>query len=232
MAAVTQHDDKSPGVGGESGRKPYKVTILAASPRKGGNCDAIARLCKRAFEDDGAVVSLLHLREFEIRPCVSCGACQETDAGLSRLTPEWRTDFGCPLGRADDVPKLLGKLLDADRILVISPIYFYHLPALFKALLDRMQPFWSEDAVGAHSPEPAAKPCGVILIAGRKTGAKLFEGSLLTLKYSLANLNVFLDDPLLLRGLDGPGDLENSPECQRLVDAYARKQSGGLVSES
>jgi hypothetical protein len=57
-------------------------------------------------------------------------------------------------------------------------------------------------------------------LAARARGEKLFEGSLLTLRYALAALNMRLAEPLLLRGLDGPGDLRGRPEAARAVIAY------------
>ncbi len=229
---MKRHDKKSPGEGEDGVARPGRAAILAASPRKRGNCDTAAAICESALKDAGVDVTLLYLREFVVKPCVSCGVCREPGLPFPRPPAGGEDYFNCPLGRADDLPALLDLLLAADRILVISPIYFYHLPASFKAFLDRLQAFWREDAPaacgrGAGQPVGEAacrsmKPCGTILIAGRKTGDKLFEGSLLTLKYALANLDVSVGEPLLLRGLDGPNDLADSPECRSLVGKYAR----------
>ncbi len=157
-------------------------------------------------------------------------ALSASDAAAAGAEPAQPAAFGCPLTLKDDSAALLRSLCRAPALYLVSPIYFYHLPAQFKALIDRLQPFWAMKEAG--DPALAALPerlCHAILIAGRPRGEKLFEGSLLTLKTALGALRVRLAPPLLLRGLDGPADLRNNPELAEQVAEYGR-QAASLIS--
>lgn len=212
--------------------------VLAASPRPGGNSDAAARLFLQGFArtgpQGGAEVvqdspEPVFLRAHRVEPCVSCNACAHAarhakslnmeDAGASGPGPSLH--FGCPLTLKDGSTPLLRLLANAAGLCIVAPIYFYHLPAALKALVDRTQPFWAlrDAGITCYSGQ---KPrlCHVILLAARPKGDKLFEGSLLTLKYALEPLNIRLADPLLLHALDGPSDLLEQPGAMRSVVDY------------
>jgi multimeric flavodoxin WrbA len=123
----------------------------------------------------------------------------------------------------DGSAPLLRALSLAPSICLVAPIFFYHLPSPLKALLDRTQPFWLRRGTESFPP----RTCRVILIAGRSRGKKLFEGSLLTLRYALKSLNIRLADPLLLRGLESPGDLLSSLAAVQAVLDYGRQAGIG-----
>ena len=224
--------------------------VLAASPRPGGNSDTAAGLFLQGYSRaeaaarEGQGESVAHdagsgdgpkpvyLRSHRVEPCVSCNACSHAarhmtnpdlaEAGASGPGPSLH--FGCPLTLKDDSTPLLRLLAKAEGLCIVAPIYFYHQPAALKALVDRTQPFWSlrDAGVTCYS---AQKPrsCHVILLAARTKGDKLFEGSLLTLKYALSPLNIRLAEPLLLTGLDGPSDLLEQPEAMRSIVAYGEE---------
>jgi len=126
------------------------------------------------------------------------------------------------LQATDQAETVFGWMLAAPLLLFSSPIYFYHLPAGFKGLIDRAQRFYAariaEDPVLTALSRRSAHVC---LVAGRPRGEKLFEGSLLTLRYFLWPFNVALAEPLCLPGLDAPGDLRAAPEAEARVAAYA-----------
>jgi hypothetical protein len=169
--------------------------VLTLSPRAGGNSDAAAGLFARgAARALGAPVPVTHLRDFRVRPCTSCHAC----AGGGP----------CPQDAGDDAGRLLDALAQAPAVFLAAPIYFYHLPAQAKALVDRSQRWYEraragDPAVAALAPRPAY----CCLVAGRPVGQRLFEGALLTLRYFLASFRLELRDPLTLRGVDAPGEL-------------------------
>jgi len=101
---------------------------------------------------------------------------------------------------------------------LVSPIYFYHLPGKTKALLDRCQTFYK---VADHDKPGQGRRLGVILLAARDKGDKLFAGSLLSLKFACKIIGLELTEPLLLRGLDGPDDFLAQPEAMAAVEQYA-----------
>lgn len=209
-------------------------TILIASPRPHGNCERAAEAFSKSFAATaGFKPGVLRLREYRISPCSACDACgrfarqiAKQGAGAPSLgdfaAGDLHPPFGCPLAREDGSPDVLTALATAPALCIISPIYFYHLPAQLKALLDRLQSFWSLRRTGVEFfAGGERRPCRPILIGGRPKGEKLFQGSLLSFKYSLDVLGIRMEKPLLLYGLDGPDELDGNREALDRVTAYA-----------
>ena len=224
--------------------------LLACSPRVGGNCDHAAALFARGWTDASTcaphaeeLVSR-NLRDFRVSPCLDCGSCarmarRAADAGSGPgLNWAWEEPapggvLGCPQSPGDDSPYLLKALARAGSLVIVAPIYFYHLPAQLKALVDRTQPFWLMSRAGRPNLFPQVRHCHTILLGARKKGDKLFEGSLLNLRYALAPLGIQLAEPLLLYGLERPSDLSDHPEYGQKILAYAAAaaaQGPGAVS--
>lgn len=202
---------------------PY--IILACSPRKGGNTDRAAEIFAEGFaaglaEPGEAAVELHYLRDYRVSPCIDCNNCGAFAASLAGRCPSLSelasgppgvagsAPFGCPLARKDDSAALLRLLTKAPGLCVVSPIYFYHLPAQLKALLDRTQPFWRfAEADFTIFAGRSRRPCRVILAGARSSGKRLFEGSLLTLACAFNGLHADIVEPLTLYGLDRPKDI-------------------------
>lgn len=192
--------------------------LLVASPRRGGNCDFAASLYAQGLKEGGLDVAPVYLRDYECLPCVACGACA-VEAGkgmaLDTCVPQEKKKpwLGCPLSLRDRSRELLVRLMAARHVCIVSPIYFYHLPGQLKIFIDRLQPFWELAQAGDRRlfSLPARK-FQVVLLAAREKGETLFEGSLKTLKYALANINMEPAEPLLLYGLDRPGDLREAAD--------------------
>lgn len=184
------------------------VAIVAASPRAGGNSDAAADLFARGAAEAGAQVRRAALRDFRVLPCTGCGACA--------VPPH-----ACVLAADDSAEELFALCLGASAVAVASPIYFYHLPALFKAWIDRAQSLYARRQAG--DPALAAlprRPAWACLVAGRPRGEQLFGGSLLTLKYFFSPLGLDLAEPLAFRGIDEPGDLlADADACTAILTA-------------
>ena len=216
--------------------------ILSCSPRPRGNCDAAAALFKTALDSSpgGQPNSLLSLRDYRISGCIGCDACEqwatsflETEHEFTLSTEQGHTFLGCPLSLSDDSRLIMQALATANELCIISPIYFYHLPSVLKALLDRLQPFWNLSQKKTL-PFSVEHQCKIILLGARERGENLFSGSILTLQYALQPLGFKLFTPLLLHGLDGPNDLAAADEKRQRITAYAREtplvlgQSNGL----
>jgi multimeric flavodoxin WrbA len=181
--------------------------ILACSPRPGGNTDAAVSLIIDTLEQQDVCAEVIYLRQLRINPCQGCQKCAEERLGH------------CVLAKSDDVQMLLEKVFAHRRLFICSPIYFYHLPAILKALIDRSQSFyslWMNQQVKIRQGEARA-----VLIAGRKKGENLFSGSLLTLKYFLTPFNYTLHH-LTLRGLDRVNDLVSKQVVQEKIRAFAK----------
>lgn len=180
--------------------------VFRCSPRRDGNSDTAARLFVEGLRSAGGDAREVRLADYAIEPCLGCGTC--------RRSPGRR----CVLAARDQAEELFGLLLAAPFVLFAAPIFFYHLPAHFKALIDRSQSYYEK----AMALDPAVtglprRTAYVALVAGRPTGERLFEGSLLTLKYFLVNFNFTLAEPLTFRGKDGPRDLADDEAASELL---------------
>jgi multimeric flavodoxin WrbA len=107
-------------------RKPL-VLALVGSARKQGNCDLLCDAALAGAKADGARVGKLYLCDFNIRPCTACEGCQGRGGKLCALK--------------DDMAKVYPLLLECDRLVLASPIYYFTVSGYLKLLMDRFYPF-------------------------------------------------------------------------------------------
>ena len=103
-----------------------KIYAVNGSPRKNGNT---AQLLQKALEgaaSAGAEVKLIQLADLNFSGCRSCFACKK----LANPSP------GCIL--KDDLTEILKELLQADGIIMGSPIYFGAETGLYRNFLERL----------------------------------------------------------------------------------------------
>jgi multimeric flavodoxin WrbA len=188
--------------------------ILSCSPRLGGNCDDAAEIVLKAAgkREFPSVPEITFLRDYTIFPCTGCHWCS--------ASPEQ-----CPLREKDDSLQLFTMLQNAPELVLIAPIYFYHLPVHLKALIDRSQTYWNLRQKVKNPARPLRK-AHIILMGGRKKGEQLFSGSLLSCRYWLDLFGFALDEPLCIYGVDNRGDLLRNDITREGVSSYADKIYG------
>lgn len=190
--------------------KEHSPLVLGCSPRKGGNSDLAAELMARGLKSAGAEPRLIHLRDLDLLPCRGCQTCNQ-GAG-----------HRCVLMEKDQSEMLFQLIVASPMLFFASPIYFYHLPASFKGFIDRAQRYYEAKIAGDPGLESLeSRRAHVCLVAGRPKGERLFEGSLLTLRYFLWPFNVTLAQPLCLPGVDRSGDLASAAPAKDWVVRYA-----------
>lgn len=106
-----------------------KVLVLSASPRKGGNSDILCDEFCRGAEESGNFVEKIRVAAKEIHPCIACYHCR---------------DNGGECVFKDDMKGILQKMIDADVLVLASPVYFYSVDAQLKAVIDRTVARWLE----------------------------------------------------------------------------------------
>lgn len=134
--------------------------------------------------------------------------------------------LGCPLSRKDGSTPLLQSLALAPWALFVVPMYFCHMPAHLKAVIDRLQAFWVFRDAGLPLGN-SAKIWRSILIGARTQGKTLFDGTQLSLRYAALSLDASLADPVLLYGLDKAGDLAQNGQALAAITAYAQAAAKG-----
>ncbi len=79
-------------------------------------------------EFDNAIIDYLSVDKVNVENCLGCCKCFNT--GI------------CPLDKKDDMGKIKQKLIDADLIIISSPVYLHHVSGATKTLLDRIS-YWA-----------------------------------------------------------------------------------------
>lgn len=104
-----------------------KVLILSGSPRKGGNSDTLCDEFAHGAQESGNEVEKIRVAEKNIGYCRGCYACKNG-----------------PCVQKDDMGEILQKMIDADVLVLASPVYFYSVSAQLKTLIDRTVARWEE----------------------------------------------------------------------------------------
>lgn len=105
-----------------------QVLILSGSPRKNGNSDLLCDEFMRGAQESGNSVKKIRVAEKNIGYCRACYACK--NGGVCVIK--------------DDMAEVLQDMIDADVIVLASPVYFYSVDAQLKALIDRTVARWTE----------------------------------------------------------------------------------------
>ncbi len=106
-----------------------KILILSGSPRKGGNSDTLCDEFLRGAMESGHQVEKICVATKKVHPCIACYHCRET---------------GGECVFKDDMAEILQKMIDADVLVLASPVYFYSIDAQLKAVIDRTVARWLE----------------------------------------------------------------------------------------
>lgn len=193
--------------------------VLACSPRRGGNTDGAADLLEKTLEESlGERGQTIRVADLPVRPCVSCGWCDAHPGECSLDRSSAPVVPGFAPGPDPALP-LLRDLCAAPVACLVSPVYFYHLPARAKALVDRAQAFWS---LPSELKPGRGRVMGAVLLGARPRGEKLFAGAILTLRSVADVLGLTLAAPLSLYGLDDAEALSRSPEAAERIREYGR----------
>lgn len=104
-------------------RKAHKnVLVISASPRRQGNTDLLCDEFTRGAKEAGARVEKIFLGDYDI------AFFQEADGRHVGDSADVATD---------DAPMIVRKMLDADIIVLASPVYFMNINGQMKTLIDR-----------------------------------------------------------------------------------------------
>lgn len=106
-----------------------KVLILSGSPRKDGNSDILCNQFAKGALEAGNQVQVVRVADKKIAPCRACYYCRS---------------HGGECVIKDDMAEVLQKMIDADVIVLASPVYFYSIDAQLKAVIDRTVARWLE----------------------------------------------------------------------------------------
>lgn len=105
-----------------------KILIISSSPRKGGNSDLLCDEFIKGAIESGNSVEKIRLSEKKINFCSGCGVCNTTHKCVQK----------------DDMEEILNKMVEANVIVLATPVYFYAMDGQMKTFIDRTVPRYQE----------------------------------------------------------------------------------------
>jgi multimeric flavodoxin WrbA len=164
------------------------------SPRIKGNTDLLLEETLKGAQSQGAEIEKIIVDKLKVAPCKEYYGCLR--------------DGNCVI--RDDMDSIYPKLIEADRIIVASPIFFYGVTSQLKALIDRCQAIWARKYVLKQKLSDKQRK-GAFIAVGATKGKQLFDGSILVIKYFFQAIDVVYIDELLIRGVDKKAEIKEHP---------------------
>lgn len=104
-----------------------KVIIINGSPRKNFNTAKLLKEAQKGAEASGAQTEYFNLYDYNFLGCRSCFACQRKGS---------TTEGVCAI--KDEIQPLLEKCINADAIIIGSPVYFSYPTGVFRSFVERL----------------------------------------------------------------------------------------------
>jgi multimeric flavodoxin WrbA len=129
-----------------------KVVAFNGSARKDGNTAILIREVFSELDAEGIETEMVQLAGKTIRGCIACGKCYKNQ------------DKRCAVDN-DCANECIGKMIEADGIILASPTYFADVTTETKALIDRA------GYVARANSDMLKRKIGAAVVAVRRTGA-------------------------------------------------------------
>ena len=182
-----------------------KVLGIMGSPRIKGNTNYLTDEALREASRLGAKIEKIIISEKHLNPCLGHEECGDCSACLQK----------------DDGMEILQKFVEADGLILATPIYYYDISSWLKIFIDRNYFLYTHDI------NCKAKAAGLIVIGG---GAGIED--------TVQSLNKFLSGSTLsipkskifvVSGYAGaPGEVKNKPELVTQAREMGKKLVGSL----
>lgn len=109
-----------------------KILGINTSPRPGSNVKIALETALEAAQTKGAQTELINTNKLNISPCQGDNYCKGHQGK-------------CAID--DDMTQIYEKILEADAIILASPIYFLDVTAQAKLIIDRLYAFFMEESL-------------------------------------------------------------------------------------
>jgi multimeric flavodoxin WrbA len=175
-----------------------KILSISGSPRRMGNTDTLLEQAIAGAKSVGAEVEHIILRRLSIAPCIACNRCFETGR--------------CAV--QDDFQPLYDKTLQADGIMLASPIFFMSVTGFTKAFIDRFQCLWAlRYVLQLPIPPPPREGRRRAIFLSTAGGPKTrFDCAKSVVRAFLDTVDGELVGTLCINAVDDKGDIEKHPQ--------------------
>ena len=129
-----------------------KVVAFNGSAKKDGNTAALVRILFEELEKEGVETELIQLAGTNIHGCRACSSCFKNK------------NLRC-IFEDDPVNDYVKKMIEADGIILASPVYFANMSSELKALIDRA------GFVMRANGNPLRRKVGACVVSARRAGA-------------------------------------------------------------
>lgn len=180
---------------------PIKVLAIAGSPRRHGNSETLLDwVLGSMVEDPDVTIEKIALSEANIHPCNGCNACEKLNKCVQR----------------DGMDVLHDKLIEADCIILSSPIFCMGIASQPKALIDRAQVFRSRKYVLKLPVVPVerkGKRMGIFLATAGQDWDHVFDAAVPSVKCFFHVIDVKDADIryLMVNNVDEKGAIDRHP---------------------
>ncbi len=184
--------------------KDVKVKILGivGTPIKNGNCQyQLEEALKLADVTGQATTELIHLRDYKLKYCIGCDKCVrkvhkiQAEVGHD-VSPVPIEGYNCSIN--DGLDELHQKMVEADAIILMAPVYIASIPGQVKTFIDRCRTFVHDFRL--QDKVAAAMTIGFFRNTGQDTALELMRTSL-----SALGLNVVAYGSAAVSTKDGLG---------------------------
>jgi multimeric flavodoxin WrbA len=179
--------------------KSAVVIGVLGSPRRKGNTEKLLDAFLGGATAAGGISEKIILTKVSYSSCKGCNACHKTGE--------------CILN--DDIPDLFSRLLEADCIVLSSPVYSMGITAELKAFIDRAHYLWVRHCMLKTDPLPPDKKknhLGYFLSTAGMNREDVFNTAFPMMQ---AFFNIFgfsYTGNILAQDMDGFGSIEGNPE--------------------
>jgi multimeric flavodoxin WrbA len=176
-----------------------KVLAINGSPRKDGNTSILIRHILTELENEGIETEIVQLGGKKIHGCTACMKCFENQNSKCVIED-------------DLVNTCIGKMIEADGIILGSPVYFLDITSEMKALIDRA------GFVSFANGHLFRHKVGNAAVAVRRTGASRTLDTM---------LHFFLVHDMIVPGLPGIGVGRDIGDVERDEEGIANAKRVG-----
>lgn len=179
-----------------------KVVGFNGSPRRDGNTFILLSNVLREIEKEGIQTELVQLCGKEIHGCIACYKCIENK------------DRRCAV-KSDAANEFIEKMVEADGIVLGSPVYFLDVTPEMKALIDRCG-FVSRANGGMYK----NKAGGAVAALRRSGGMHAID----SMNHFLLSQNIFVAGRAIAIGME-KGDVEKDEEGMQLAKVLGQRMA-------
>ncbi len=183
------------------------MLVINGSPRKRGNTETVLNAFVEGAEGAGAEVTVIRLADIDHKNCKGCNACHKNGICVIK----------------DDLTPVFDQLMEADILVLASPIYSMSVTAEMKSFIDRGQFLWAQKFVTktlVFDEQHLATHTGVFLATSGQDLPYSFDSAFPVVRAFFNDSGFSYTENVLFPGMDLHGGVKGWPES--VVEAKKR----------